>query len=86
MPGILQGHADPAEKGRRFLVQGQRVRHLEDRTDLQMILQVLPDAGERMADLDAMLSQLLRRPDAGEHHQLRRAEGAGGEDYLATGA
>ena len=47
-----------------------------------MVLQALADAGQIMVDLDAMLSQLRRRADAGDHQELRRLDGAGGEDDL----
>ena len=48
----------------------------------EMILQVLAD---RQVDdgLDTVLAQMRGRTDAGEHQQLRRVEGAAGDDHLA---
>ena len=50
----------------------------------QMVLQILAD---RQIDdrLDAHLAQMRGRADAGQHQQLRRVEGAAGEDHLALG-
>ena len=51
-----------------------------------MVLEVVADAGQVARHLDANCLQLVAGPDAGEHQQLGRAEGAGGEDRLARGA
>src|SRR5260221_12715123 len=51
-----------------------------------MFLQVLSDTREVMLDLDADLAQMVRRADAREHQQLRRADGTTGTDHLAFGA
>ena len=48
--------------------------------DPGMVLHVLAHAGEVMANLDAVLAEVGFRPDAGQHQELRRAEGAGAED------
>ena len=50
-----------------------------------MVLEVLAHAGQVGDHRNAELPQLLGRADAGEHQQLRRGEGAGGEDRLALG-
>src|ERR1700730_1649081 len=51
-----------------------------------MILQIGADAGPVEHDWNAKLLQLLRRTDAGQHHDLRRADRAGGEDDFTTAA
>ena len=43
----------------------------------QVVVQVLPNAGQCVAHLNAVLLQVRGRADAGEHEQLRRAKGAG---------
>ena len=49
-----------------------------------MVLQVLADAGQVDDDVDAVLAKMRRRADAGEHQELRRDVGAGGEDDLGV--
>ena len=51
-----------------------------------MILQVLSDSGERHANGNIVLGQLLRRPYAGQHQQLRRVDRTRGQDHFARGA
>ena len=55
-----------------------------DRTDLQMVLQVGAHAGQVLFDLDAVLLQQRRRPDARELQDLRRADAAGAQQHLAA--
>ena len=47
-----------------------------------MVLQIAADARQLMAHRDAQALQHVARPDAGELQELRRADGAGGEDDL----
>jgi hypothetical protein len=54
--------------------------------DGRMILEVRTDAGERLDDLDTVLTQMVFRADAGEHQQLWRIDGAAAQDDLAAGA
>ena len=51
-----------------------------------MILQIGADAGPVEHDRNAVLAQMLRRPDAGEQQDLRRADRAGGENDFAAAA
>ncbi|MCY1346045.1 hypothetical protein D9M69_321200 [compost metagenome] len=53
---------------------------------VDVVLQVLADAGQVHPQRNAQALQLGGRADAGEHQRLRRAEGAGGEDHLAPRA
>ena len=53
---------------------------LEDHPQLQMVLQVLADAGQRMHDGDAVLGKQRGIADAGQLQQMRRVDRAGGED------
>ena len=48
----------------------------------QVILQVPSHPGELMGDRDVVVAQVVRGSDAGEHEQLGRMEGAGGENDL----
>ena len=57
-------------------------RHAIDDGHLVAVLQVAADPGEVDALRDAVPGQLGRLADAGEHQQLRRVEGAAGEDDL----
>ena len=50
-----------------------------------MILQILADAGERHFCLDAVAAQLRGLADARQHQELRRVDGAAGEDDFACG-
>src|SRR4029077_15102176 len=61
-------------------------RDLVDHAQLQMILQVLPDARPVEHDRDTEIEQIAPRPDAGEQQQLPRADRAGRENDLAPGA
>src|SRR5690606_24416189 len=44
---------------------------------LQMVLQVLPDAGTIRHDRDALAAKLLSRADTGQHEELRRIDRGG---------
>ena len=49
-----------------------------------MILEILPDALQRMAQFYAMPGQFLPRTDPGQHQQLRRVERAAAADDLGA--
>src|SRR5262249_62228188 len=51
-----------------------------------MILQILSDARQMMHAGNAVLGKRSGIADARQQQQLRRLEGASGEDYLAPGA
>ena len=67
-------------------VQRARARDAEDGAQLQMVLQVLADAGQRVHDLAAEAGEDIRAADARQLQKLRRADRAGGEDDLAARA
>ena len=57
---------------------------LEDHAELQVVLQVLADAGQLVRARRCRAARSSsRRADAGELQELRRADRAGGEDHLA---
>jgi hypothetical protein len=49
-----------------------------------VVLEVRANAGKVCRHVDAEVAQVPTRPDAREHEQLRRADGAGGHDHLAV--
>jgi hypothetical protein len=50
-----------------------------------VVLQVLADAREIVDDLDPQLRQLVGGADARQEQEVRRADGAAGEQDLARG-
>ena len=50
-----------------------------------MVLQIRPDAGQVVRDLDAVVAEVPGRADAGQLQDLGRADGAGREHDLAPG-
>ena len=44
--------------------------------NLEVIHEILADAGQGLYDLDAMRAELVRRSNAGKHEELRRADGS----------
>ena len=64
-------------------VERQRVLDLERHAQLQVVLEVLADAGQLVHDRDAVLLQQRAGPDARELEDLRAADRAGGKDRLA---
>ncbi len=66
-------------------VQRLHAIDLEDRTLLQMVLQVATDALQVLHDGNARFAQPIRRADTGELQDLRRAHRAGCQDDLALG-
>ena len=56
--------------------------HPADHADLVAVLEVPAHAGQVHADLDPVALQPLARPDARQHEELGRVEGAAGQDHL----
>ena len=50
-----------------------------------VVVQIFAHARNIRDDRDTMLLQMFRRTDAGEHKNLRRADGAGRENHFARG-
>ena len=66
------------------IIERDALRAPRDQPDLHVILQIVADAGRVEHDIDAVLLQQLRRPDAGELQQLRRViRAARDQDFLA---
>ena len=83
---VLQPDAGLAPPRVGHRVERAHAIHTEHRAHLQMVLQVLADAGQRMLHRNAVRLQQGGRPDARQLQQLRRADGAAGEQHLARGA
>ena len=66
-----------------LLVKGGDV-YLEDGTNLQMVLQVLTNAGQVLDDRNFQILQQLAGTDPGQLQDLRRAYGPGRKDNLAA--
>eukprot|EP00053_Salpingoeca_punica_P013185 m.118851 g.118851 ORF g.118851 m.118851 type:complete len:368 (+) comp16135_c0_seq2:228-1331(+) len=64
-------------------VEGDRLCAAVLHIEVQMVLQVLPDAGQVGLDGDAPLGQLGRVADAAEQQQLRRIDGSAAQNNLA---
>ena len=79
---VLEPHHHLSDHAVGTLIQRDGVAHLEDGAQLQVILQVLADAGQLVHHVDTVLSQQRRRTDAGQLHDLRRADAAGRKDRL----
>ena len=67
---------------RRQPVELHVVLCLESDVHARMVAKVLPDTRGVLHDGDPELAQVIGRPDAREHEQLRRGDGAGAEDDL----
>ena len=86
--------AAPLQHGRRHLGRAAQrcaeglgmAGHAPGLHVVDVVLQVLPHARQRMGHGDAVALQLRLRADAGEHQQLRRAEGAAAQHRLAPRA
>ena len=68
------------------LVVERRLVAFEHQPRLQMVLHVAPHAGQVAQHLDAVLGQMRGLAQPREHHQVRRADGARGQDHLAARA
>ena len=69
-----------------YVVDGDRQFAAELYRGRVVVLQTLPDTGQVMHDRNAEPGQVLLRPNAGEHQQLRRVDGSAAQDDLARGA
>ena len=69
---ILQAGHDAANRVVDDVVERDRLRAARHQPHLQMILQIVADAGRVEHDVDAVALQEIRRSDAGELQQLRR--------------
>ena len=83
---VLRRHAGLADERVGRGVQRLEVLHLEDQAELQVVLQVLADAGQRMQRLDAIVLQHRRIADAGELQQVGRVDRAGRQAHHQPGA
>ena len=79
----LEPHQRLLEGALDAVVERDRLGAAIDRARLEVVLQVVPDARQLVHDLDAVLAQVLGRPDARELEELRRVDGAAGEHDLA---
>ena len=57
-------------------------RRFQSSTPLQVILQIVTNR-QRRDDVDAQFTQVIGRPDSGEHQQLRRIERTAAQDHFA---
>src|SRR5205823_6846616 len=67
------------------VVERDALRAAGDDADLQVILQIIADAGGIQHDIDAVAFEQVGRPDAGELQQLRRIVGAARHQDFAAG-
>ncbi len=63
---------------------GLGVLHLHEHGDGEMIVIIAAHARQVMLHLDAVRAQCSRTADSGEHEQLRRKNGAAGNDDFAS--
>ena len=75
VPGTGQGQAE----------QVGHLRGVDHHHHIRVVVQVGTDTGQVTNHRDAVLAQVIRRPDAREHEQLRGPEGTGTEHDLAPG-
>ncbi len=68
------------------IVVGEVARAFGDDEEVEMVLQVLADAGQVVHRLDADRLQMIGRADAGEHQEFWRADGARADDDFSRGA
>ena len=85
-PTAAKGIVEPDLRQRKIalvlLVHGGHARDLVGTADLQVILQVLADPFQLVANHDAVLLQQRPRPDPRKLQDLGRADGAGSHDHL----
>ncbi len=81
--GVIEPHQRALEQRLEFDIERARALDAEDRAQLQMVLQIFAEAGERMHDFAADPLQRVGAPETGKLHQMRRADRAGGHDHLA---
>ena len=83
---IAQADAELAHHAGDVVVERDRPRAAIDQAGLQMVLQILADAVQIVHHRDAEALQQRRRARRRRAAELRRCDGAGGEDDLAVGA
>ena len=79
--GRPQGPVRPGE-----LVVAEIAAAFAHHVDVDVVLQVPPDAGQVVDRIDAERLQRVAGADAGEHEQLGGADGPGADQHLAGGA
>ena len=79
--GVAQRHL----RARVLRVQRKVVLHLDGHPDVGMVAQILPHAGRIQHHRNAQPVQRGGRPDARQHQQLGRGDGAGAEDDFGAG-
>ena len=88
--GVRTEHAAPLQQVPRQLARGLRAVEchgfggLPHRGRHDVVLEVLAHPGQVHGNVDAVRAQVLGRPDAGEHQQLRGSDRSGAEDHLAA--
>src|SRR5262249_16667285 len=80
----VEPHARAADERAIGLVEGLGAHDLVDEPKLEMILQVVADAGLVAHDRNAEALELVGAADAGELENLDRADRTGREDHLAA--
>jgi hypothetical protein len=81
--GVAHADPEPAHHRIDLVVDRDRPRALEHHPDLQMVLEILADAGAFGNDRNAVLLQQSTRADARELQELRRVDGPAGENDLS---
>ena len=81
---IIERDTGLADQRRVHGVERLHPRYLVDRAQLQMVLQILADAGSIEQRCNSMLRQVRPGPDGRQHQQLRRADRARRQDHLAA--
>ncbi len=66
-------------------VQAVGTGQLVDQVDAVVIAQIRADLGRVVNNRDTQRFQMVRRTDAGKHHQLGRSDRAGGDQHFALG-
>ena len=72
--------------GSRDAVVGVVAGAFADGVEIEVVLEVAPHSGKIVNDRNAGALQRVRRPDAGELQEARRADRAAAHDHLAIGA
>ena len=88
-PGLLQQpfHADPAFAQQVIVcIKRDRFQRLVLHIDFKMVLQVRTDPRPVGQGRDAVLAQVVGRPDARQHEEFRRVDRTGRNDHLSFGA
>src|SRR5262249_62210205 len=83
---IVEPHARAGDERARGLVEGLDARDLVDEPKLEVVLQVVADAGLVEHDRNAEALELLGAAHAGELENLGRADRPGREDHRAASA